>query len=345
MPVKVSAPGKVHLVGEHAVVYGEPAIMAAVGLRTYVDAERERGSVIVEDFQRKFKAKWDLKGVLDFSEEARKIWESGAGKKPADFSGLFSFVKGDDFKKAVIGTTLSKLGIMEGVKVRITSEIPTGSGLGSSSALSVAIVKAVSEAYGKKLPLEKINEIAFGCEQLAHGMPSGGDNSTCCFGGLIWFQKDIKTGKFIIKSLRKEVPYEMKEFVLVYTGKPEKTTGELVQQVRMHEPEFRDPRIKRIGEITREMLGALKERDSEGIKSLINEDWTLLRDFGLSTPTADKLIEKIKSMGGAAKLCGACGGGMMLAYHEDLDRLKKAIKSEGFDPMEVKLGVEGVRVE
>lgn len=344
MAVKVSAPGKVHLIGEHAVVYGEPAILAAVGLRTHAEAEKS-DKVWINDPQMGHNLQWSVKECLDFYHSLKKLWEEGASKKPADFSELFSLSKGANFKKACVGTTLFRLGISQGIKIKLSGDIPSGSGLGSSSALSIAIAKSFAEVYRKRITLERLNEIAYEIEQFAHGMPPGADNSTCCYGGLVWFQKNFKTGKADIISLKKEIPYEMKNFIIVHTGRPEKTTGELVQQVRMLDPEFRNPRMKRIGLLTGEMREALKKKDSTKIKNLINEDWKILSEFGLSTPVADKIIAKIVSIGGAAKLCGGCGGGIMLAYHENLEKLKSVIKKEGFEPMQVELGVEGVRVE
>jgi mevalonate kinase len=199
--------------------------------------------------------------------------------------------------------------------------------------------------HGRKVSLEKLNEIAFEVDQFAAGLPSGADNTTCCYGGLVWFQKNMHGGPNTIIPLKKEIPHRLENFVLIYTGKPEKTTGELVQMVRMLDPSFREPRMKRIGELSHQMRTALKAKDYPEIKRIMNENWKLLRDFGLSTLVADNLIGKIKAIGGSAKLCGACGGGMLLACHEDTERLKATIKSAGFEPMEVELGVEGVRIE
>lgn len=300
-------------------------------------------SVRIEDPKMGHHLEWMPQECIEYYLRLRKLWQEGASRKPADFSEVFSLAKEANFKKVAFGTALFRLGVKEGISLNLSGNIPSGSGLGSSSALSLVIVKSIAEAYGKRISLEQMNEIALEIEQFAHGMPPGADNSTCCFGGLIWFQKDMRTGQSEIKSLKKEIPYELKDFILVQTGRPQKTTGELVQMVRMLDPKFRDPKVKRIGQIVREMREALRKKDFGSVKRLINEDWDLLKELGLSTPAADKLVEKIRSIGGAAKLCGACGGGTALCYHEDRTALKKAIKSVGFEPMEVELGVEGVR--
>ena len=57
------------------------------------------------------------------------------------------------------------------------------------------------------------------------------------------------------------------------------------------------------------------------------------------------MAKAVKSIGGAAKLCGAGGGGVMLCYHEDKQKLINVIRNLGYKPWETKLGVEGVRVE
>ena len=337
---KASAPGKVHLIGEHAIVYGEPAILAAVGLRTTVSAERsekikcmdtafpEKISCSIEDAKRDYRKATDL-------------WKSGFEKK--DFAELLRFVKSAQmFKKIALALILEEIQAEGGSEVKINSELPIGSGIGSSAALSVAMTKAISEVYGKKLTKDEINNIAFKIEQIAHGTPSGGDNSTCCYGGLVWFQRGNPN---TIKSLKKEIPHKLENFVLVYTKPPEKNTGELVQMVRNLPEEFRNERMKKIGSMVHEMKDALKRKDSGKIKLLINRTQQNLAELGVSVPEIDEIASSVKVIGGAAKLCGAGGGGMMLCYHENKTLLRETIRVLGYNPIEVDLAVEGVRSE
>jgi mevalonate kinase len=209
--------------------------------------------------------------------------------------------------------------------------------------MSVAIVKAVSELYNKNLTPEQINEIAFSIEKFNHGTPSGGDNSACCYGGLIWFQKS--NPKNIIQSLKEEIPYKLENFVLVNAGKPQKTTGELVQHIRNLPDDYRNPRIKALGAATLAMRDALKQKDFGKMKALINFAQRYLSELGVSTPEINNIAKSVLSIGGAAKLCGAGGGGTVLCYHEDKDKLIETIANLGHKPMEVELGVEGARKE
>lgn len=339
--IKVSAPGKVHLIGEHAVVYGEPAIIAAIGRRCYIEAQ-ESYDVRIESRELDTERIYPLAETIDFANSVQKLWDSGFETK--NFSQLFEFIKRDSMNpvKAAIGKALISLRASSGVAIKISSDIPIGAGLGSSSAMSVAIVKAIAELYCKNLPLDKINEIAFGIEQFNHGTPSGGDNSACCYGGLIWFQKGNPN---TIKSLKEEVPYKLENFVLVNVGKPQKTTGELVQHVRNLPDVFRTPRIKALGASTLAMRDALRQRDFSKMKALINFAQRYLAELGVSTPEIDKVAKAVLSIGGAAKLCGAGGGGTVLCYHENKIKLLDTIKSLGYPPIETDLGSEGVRVE
>ncbi len=343
MPI-ASAPGKVHLIGEHAVVYGKPAIIASIGKRCFVKAERSEYIEIVSPYLTLNK-KFTIEDSKLLYVRAKKEWAEGKEKK--DFSRLFALMKQDHYRPVICACmeALSALRIRKGIKIEINSEIPLGSGLGSSSAMAVAMVKAISETYGQKLVRQRINEIAFEIEKLNHGMPSGGDNSTCCYGSLIWFQKNTHGGENVIQSLDKEIPYTLENFLLVHVGRPEKTTGELVQHVMRLEEAYRNPRIEALGRATHEMLEALKRKKFDRMKELVNFSQKNLKELGVSTKQIDDLAEKVVSAGGAAKLCGAGGGGAVLCYHKDKQKLAGIIREAGYEPVETELGVEGVRVE
>lgn len=152
MKISYSAPGKVILSGEHAVVYGKPALVSAINLR-----------LTFTIFLRSSKDGKLDKEILFISKEVRKYiinQKINFVDKPFNFE--------------------------------INSEIPIGRGLGSSAALSVASVAAFLEFYtGKKFEKEIVNGLAFQIEKHFHKNPSGVDNSAACFSGLILYQKQI----------------------------------------------------------------------------------------------------------------------------------------------------------
>ena len=342
--VKVSAPGKVHLIGEHAVVYGEPAIIAAIGNRTYVDISPAEDITYQDIAWPDISHTWKAEQVFEITQKTLDLWSEGNEKK--DFSGLFSFIKEngyEGYRASVLGLAMKKLGINQGFSITIDSKIPTGAGLGSSASRAVATTKAIAELFEKELSLEEINDIAFQQEKIIHGTPSGGDNSACCFGGLVWFKKDQPKNQ--IKSLKEEIPYKLENFVFVYTGSPQKTTGELVQSVRELDEGYRTERIKKIGEMSHKMLDVLKRKDFQKMKEIINQTQKNLAELKVSTEKIDEIAGSVQKIGGAAKLCGAGGGGIVLCYHQDKEKLIDLIKNIGYDPWETELAVDGVRVE
>jgi mevalonate kinase len=339
--VIASAPGKVYLIGEHAVVYGEPAIIAAICLRTKVACEK---SDKVKYFDKRFDSEpnvWTVEEVKEGAKKVRHKWIECEKKK--NFTELFSFVKANKYefyRKSVVGIVLEMLDINDGVSVIIESDVPIGAGVGSSSSLSVALVKAIAKSYEKNISLDKVNEVAFELEKVIHGTPSGGDNAASCYGGLVWFVKG-----FPVKSLKKEIPQKLENFVLVYTKRPEKTTGELVQLVRDKEESFRKEKVSAIGKATHEMKDALKKKDMKKTHELMNLAQKNLAELGVSIPEIDRIAKAIRDIGGSAKLCGAGGGGVMLCHHDDKQLLVRTIKSLGYEPWETILGADGVRVE
>jgi len=339
--VKVSAPGKIHLIGEHSVVYGEPAIIAAVGLRSYVNAEKGDKDIVVKSPQLEMEELFLYEEAITFAEDLRKLWKECNEKK--DFTELFKLMKKNPINqvKAALGEILNQLYIGTGVHLEINSDVPVGAGLGSSASLSVAITKAVADLYNKNIGKEEINNIAFSIEKYMHGTPSGGDNTTCCYGGLIWFQRgDVNT----IEPLPAEFG-SLKNFVLVNVGKPGKTTGELIQQVRDLDEKKRDTNIKALGQATLSLKDALHDMDFGKMKGLMNFAQRSLKELGVSTDKIDVLHDEVLKIGGAAKLTGAGGGGVVICYHEDKDKLIDKIKSLGYEPLPVDLAAEGVRVE
>jgi len=340
--ITVSAPGKVHLIGEHAVVYGEPAIIAAIGKRCYVEAEKS-DKVKITSRELNKSDSFEIEDVLSFTQEVSELWDRCHEK--GNFSELFSKMKQDglNYAKVAVGKTLKSIGVNGGADLNIKSDIPFGSGVGSGAALAVSVVKAISELYGKKLSGDEINKIAFEMEKIAHGTPSGGDNAACCYGGLIWFE--TRTNENTMRSLKEDVPYKLENFVLVYIKKSERSTGEMIQLVRNLEENYRNLRIKNLGELTSEMLDALKGKNFLKMKEIINETQKNLAELGTSTMEIDELAFVVREIGGAAKLCGAGGGGIVLCYHENKSKLIETIRNMNYKPIEVQLGVDGVRVE
>ncbi len=180
--IKVSAPGKLHLLGEHAVVYGKPALLATINRRVFVTLTPSK--------------KKKINGVGEFKKELEKLQEILEAK-----------IK--------LRKNIKKI---EPYIIDINSQFPIGSGLGSSAALSAALTGALLKFLGIPWNKKIIFEIAYEGERFFHGNPSGGDLTTVIEGGLLWFSKNLD----FLKSFKKlPMPHErIKKFLLIDSGKP-----------------------------------------------------------------------------------------------------------------------------
>src|SRR6266849_6013099 len=165
-----SAPAKIILTGEHAVVYNEPALVMAINRRAHVTATPTRGdSVEIRST--------DLKQAESFTLKEESEGHSG---EPS-LSRLRPYL-------SVVRQIFHRAEYSGGFKISIRSEIPASAGLGSSAAIGVAMCSALGNSLAVKLSRDQISKIAFESEKLFHGHPSGIDNLISAHGGLIVFR-------------------------------------------------------------------------------------------------------------------------------------------------------------
>jgi|Deesub1362B_J571_1020462.scaffolds.fasta_scaffold00013_84 mevalonate kinase len=155
--IRVSAPGKVYLCGEHAVVYGKHGICASISMRTRVSVESSDEFII----------------------------ESFSGVSRGHPSKLYPYVAGA-IKK------IENLCEITPVKITISSEIPPASGLGSSASVTVATIKALSKMFGVELEKEEIARMAHEVEKEVQGSASRTDTYVSTFGGVLMLPEGEK---------------------------------------------------------------------------------------------------------------------------------------------------------
>ncbi len=281
----VSAPGKVILAGEHAVVYGYPALVAAVGLRCRVKVGwREDKKIVIKDEYK------DL-GLARYAVE----------------------------------TGLKEMGKeLRGVGVEIESELVVGGGMGSSAAMATAVVWGLMESYSEEVK----NRVVKMVEDKQHGNSSGIDQTIVREGGVIKYQRDVGFKKLSI---------DLPEFLLIDSGKPVESTGEMVKMVGEKKKKYEDI-FKQMGKISENW-----EREK------IKENQRLLEKIGVVGEKAKKMVREIEERGGMAKVCGAggvkAGSGILLSWHKEIERLREVCKEKGWRSFQAELGVEGVRDE
>lgn len=307
--IKVSAPGKVHLLGEWSVVWGKPAILAAVDLRITVTLiPRTQNDAIVHMY-----------GVIKRTIEP-------------------------------IVKKYLKLKTIPPYNLEISSQLPIGAGLGSSAAISAAYIAALLSFLKVKWDLNLINDLTYEAEKVFHGNPSGGDNSTVVFGGLIWFRKENPDLK-IIQPLPFTIPSKLaKNFILINTGTPKETTKQMITMTQAlfdKKPKLKDTFLNSQEKLVRQLLTAIKNADEKELIRIIRAGEKNLETIGVVSSFVEPIIRKIESIGGAAKICGAGGKtgptGVLLAYHPDKSKLEALAKSLNLPFFSTALGVKGLR--
>lgn len=352
--IMVSAPGKIHLLGEHVVVYGMPAIIAAIDKRCFISIKPRNDKkiqIISKNYNKDLLV--SLEEIAEKTKNARKTWEKFLDTK--DVSLLTSISKKPlDYPLLAIGETFLfyNLLIEQGFSLTIDSQIPAGAGCGSSSALAVAISSAITLFLQKRLDKETIFKIAVKTEELKHGTPSGGDPATVLHGGLIWFQKISATEK-IIKPIDLKISQAIaSHFYLVDTGKPNESTGEMIAIAREFKnkyPEETKTIFDEQEKLTKQLLKAMQEDNSTAIIYIIEAAERNLEKLGVVSEYVTGIIRAIEKFGGAAKISGGGGKikstGMLLVYHEDVEKLRSTLASYNLKALHVTLGTEGLRKE
>jgi mevalonate kinase len=319
--IVTSAPGKVILFGEHAVVYDEPSLAGAIDRRVYIQVERR--------VDRQIKI---------FSDDLSPKEISFSLDKPCFMEKNDAFAEFRYVKKAV-ELTFEHLKKDSGLELKIDSEIPPASGLGSSASVSVATILAVSTILDIELKKEEIARLGHRVELEVQGAASPTDALTTTFGGILYIQPRKQKHEPINVSL---------PLVVGYTG-VERSTKILVENVRLLKeryPMIIDPIIRDIGRIVREAKTRLENNDKD-IGELMNINHGLLEALGISTEKLSELVYTARTAGAAgAKLTGAGGGGCMIAYTpENAEKVIKAIKGCNCTALKAPISREGVRVE
>ncbi|OGV93205.1 hypothetical protein A3B57_04250 [Microgenomates group bacterium RIFCSPLOWO2_01_FULL_47_10] len=348
MPHKITSvsPGKIILTGEHSVVYDKPALLAAIDREVRVEIEEaEKDKVLIEASKVGLKKSFVITELAEYWRQASQAWEdyskNGKDKTWRAFSKDPAMVV-----KASAGLFYAQMDKNGGVKMVITSAIPVGSGMGSSASVSSAILGGLAEYFSLGWSKDKVYEETYQIEQIAHGKASGADPAAVIYGGCLEFQK---TGD--VKHIQ---PYRLPEYkgaiCLIDSGKPAETTGEMVAMVNSQFSSANSPIkeiIEQIGRLSEKVIKQVKNGRMRWEWVPENERW--LEELEVVGNKAKLIINSLKKENICAKVCGAggvkTGSGMVLAYHEEPDRLQYAVGQLGLSCYQVRLGADGWRIK
>ncbi len=295
MTTTYSAPAKIILSGEHAVVYGKPALVSAINRRLSFS-------------------------VSQFSQSAQKQSES------AEISHIVRSVK-DYLKKQRIPFRERKF------IYSIQSTIPIKQRLGSSAALSVAAAAAFLEWFtGKEFSKEAVNNVAYQIEKYFHTNASGVDTSVSSFGGLVFYRKEFEFLKYI-SSLNIKIPKKIEEHLFIIdSGGAAESTSEMVGAVGKRyslRPGLVEQILNDIEKVTKRMVVALIKEDINFFKQCIVDNQIYLDMLGVVSKKANTLLSSLGSYG-VGKVTGGGGkkdgSGYMLFYAEKKQQFESYCK-------------------
>lgn len=226
---------------------------------------------------------------------------------------------------------------LAGCGIRIESQIPIGSGLSSSTAVASAVFQALAHHFYKPLSQDELFDLLVMFESQFYPV-SGMDQATVAYGGLIKFQK-MGSGKPSFRPIKTNL-FDDKTFFLIDSGKPEESTAEMVAKVRALESSRRDRLVSEIGTITIALIDGVER----GVwrSDLLSQNQKILEELGVVGEWAKKMVRQIGAIGGVAKISGAggakAGSGILLAYHEDLEKLGDLVEREKWRSWKIGLG-------
>lgn len=286
MSAQASAPGKAILAGEHAVVYGKPAIALPLsGIRVNA-AYRPTGSpltLIAEDLARP-------PLVIDTGD-----------------------IESSDPLALMAALTMQYFGLTRiNGEIRIQSEIPIASGLGSGAAVSAAIGRAIALLHGTILPDEALNRLVFEVEKQHHGTPSGIDNTVVVYESPVYFEKGGSPDFLEIAD-----PL----WVVVADSGIASLTRDAVADVRTMArlaPAQTARVFEDIGVIVNEARHCIERGNMARLGALMTANHLLLRALDVSSAELDNLVDAaIKAGALGAKLSGGGRGGNIIALVDE----------------------------
>lgn len=291
--MKAIAPGKLILSGEHSVVYGKPSVAMAIdrGVTATIEESLE-GDVTFDLPDINERDSFTILALQDFKRRALDNYHLFLEGKLGIRDVLYKPV--DLFKFGFI-TVLDGLHrtLDSGVVINLKSNLPVGSGLGSSAASVLSELRALGHFLRVDFKPEWYYEYSLETERLQHGHPSGVDSYISLYGGCAAFED----GK------ARSVPLPRMQMYLVETGAPETTTGECVVNVKN---KFENDTIWNDFEaVTREVETAVRENNAEVMRSLLRENHRLLCRIGVVPEKVRHFVSDVEAAGGAAKICGA----------------------------------------
>ncbi|MCI0572927.1 MAG: mevalonate kinase [Myxococcaceae bacterium] len=291
MSLRAFGPGKVILLGEHAVVYGHPALAGSIsrGVTAHGAPARECGLALPAGLP-----------------VAVRRQLRAAFKVAAELTGR------------------------PAVRVTLERDLPTSMGLGSSAALSVATARLLLQAAGRRARPAEVAHVALGMEREFHGTPSGVDHTCSALGTLIEYRRrpGAEAGRARVVECPRPLHVVV---ALVGERSPTRSTVAALRARRERWPARYGRLFAEVGRVVHEGVAAVEQGDLEALGDVMNVNQGLLSALGLSSPGIDAMVHRLRQEGAlGAKLTGAGGdGGAVVGLFERPERGVRRLTADG----------------
>lgn len=336
--MRVHAPGKLILSGEHAVVYGHPALAMAINRYVIATASLEKTPHVSFD-------------LSDLSSQEHKLSLFALEQLKNRIKRKYqAFIKGDfkirdvlqkpvelaQFAFSLFVETLN-IKLTHGVKIHVQSDIPMGCGMGSSAATILSIVHAIAHYLRIELSPEMLFRLGLEAENVQHGFSSGLDLRISLHGGCMY----IKENEIQSRTVPTLPMY------VINTGTPDCSTGECVAAVAHH---FKENQMgKYFSAVTDAMDTALQANNLSSVSQAIMDNHGLLSAIGVVPKKVQHFVREVEQANGAAKICGAGAisgdkAGIVLAVTEDLAALENICSRYHYSILPITGEARGVHI-
>jgi mevalonate kinase len=336
--MKVLAPGKLILSGEHAVVYGHPALAMAVNRYAIATAMPEESSMISFDLSDlAYEKKFTLSALEQIKDRIKNKYQRFIH---GDFKIRDVLQKPVELAQFAFGLFFETLNIKitQGVKIHLQSDIPMGCGMGSSAATILSVVHAIANHLRIELSPETFYKLGLEAENVQHGFSSGLDLRVSLHGGCLYVSN---SGQIFTRAVPTVPMY------LINTGAPQCSTGECVTQAAPH---FKNSQIgNEFAAVTDAMDAALQENHFAATVNAVRVNHQLLTTIGVVPETVQRFAKEVEATQSAAKICGAGAvsgeqAGVVLAVTENRDELEKICERYNYTILPITGEARGVHV-
>lgn len=336
----VRTPGKLILSGEHAVVYGNPALAMAINRYTETtisgQTQADKKNILFNLLNFRYHQEYSLPALQRLKQGIQDRYQQFLQGK----YGIREVIK-EPFELMQFAVTHlienRKVNLPQGIEVRTNSSIPMGCGLGSSAAAVVSSMFAVAHFSKLEIDLENCYQLAWEAENMQHGHSSGVDVYLVLHGGCIRFQKG---------GFRESRPLPAREFLLINTGSPAAATGECVAAAGAFLKNDA-ALLAEFAQVTEHIDQALQQNDTRALIEQVRRNHELLIRIGVVPEKVQRFIAEIEKAGGAAKICGAgavrgdSAGAVLVITEEDPSEL---VHSYQYQQMAIRGELQGTHV-